>query len=144
MRPNRWLLVALLLCAARANAQTNPCNAPRVDVLNPIAIAIQAPDLSLSTVAGVTFSAITRANSTILTNVTLPKTAFQLVPGTTDCWTTPVAITPLFARNGTMYELTARLMGVIGTPDSGASTTSNGFSFTSPPPTAPTAVRVTP
>jgi hypothetical protein len=138
------LLIILLLCAARADAQTNPCTGPATDVQNPTRIAIQAPDLNLSTVSGVSFSAITRANNTVLTTVTLAKNAFVLAPGTADCWTTPIAITPLFAKNGTMYELTARLTGASGAPDSPASTKSNGFSFSVPPPTAPTVVRVTP
>lgn len=137
------MLIALWLFAARAEAQ-NPCTAPATDVQNPTTIAIQAPDLSLSTVAGVSFSALTRANNTILTNVTLPKTAFVLAPGTTDCWTTPIGITTLFTKNGTMYELTARLTGASGAPDSATSPKSNGFSFSVPPPTAPTAVRVLP
>lgn len=137
------LLIALLLCAARVEAQTNPCTAPNTAVQNPTAIALQAADLSLTTVTGVTISVLTRANSTVLTNVTLPKTAFTLAPGTTDCYTTPIAITPLFAKNGTVYELTARLNGATGTPDSPPSTASNTFSFTTPPPAAPTVVRVT-
>lgn len=137
------LLIALLLFAARAEAQ-NPCTAPLTDVQNGTTIAILAPDLSLSTVSGVTFSAITRANNTVLTTVTLAKNAFVPAPGTTECWTTPVAITPLFQKNGTIYELTARLTGASGAPDSPTSPKSNGFSFSVPPPTAPTAVRVSP
>lgn len=139
-----WLLITLLLLfAARAEAQ-NPCTAAVTDVQNPTTIAIQAPDLSLSTVSGVSFSAITRANNTILTTVTLPKNAFVPAPGTTGCWTTPIAITPLFQKNGTLYELSARLLGASGAPDSPTSPKSNGFSFSVPPPTAPTAVRVSP
>jgi hypothetical protein len=144
MRRTMPLLAALLCCAARVDAQTNPCTAPNTTVQNPTAIAMQAADLTLATVTGVTFSAITRANSTIVTNVVLPKTAFTLAPGTTDCWTTPINITPLFQKNGTLYELTARLNGATGTPDSPPSAASNGFSFTTPPPAAPTVVRVTP
>jgi hypothetical protein len=143
MRLTMPLLAALLLCVARVDAQTNPCTVPAADIQNPTTIAIQAPDLSLSTVGGVSVSAITRANNTVLTTVTLTKTAFVLAPGTTDCWTTPIAITPLFQKNGTLYEVTARLTGASGAPDSPPSTKSNGFSFTIPPPAAPTVVRVT-
>lgn len=114
-----FVLLTLVMCAAPAFAQTNPCaQSLTTVVVNPSEIAVDAPELGLKIgtspyLSAVEIGVVLNGASAPTSLASLLPSAFTLATGTTSCYTARLP-QPLAVPVGQQHVVAARAVNGVG------------------------------